>query len=73
MAFGATLVTDLVAPLPRGGSAPIDVVLKRQETQKVVASFSAMTLYSEATRDHSGSLAQDHALAGTHGAAGEAP
>jgi ABC-2 type transport system permease protein len=50
MAFGASLVTDLVAPLPPGGSAPIDVVLKREETQQLVASFSPMTLYSEATR-----------------------
>jgi ABC-2 type transport system permease protein len=50
MAFGASLVTDLVAPLPPGGAPPIDVVLKREETQQLAASFSPMTLYSEATR-----------------------
>ena len=50
MAFGASLVADLVAPLPPGGSPPIDVVVKREETQQLAASFSPMTLYSEATR-----------------------
>jgi ABC-2 type transport system permease protein len=52
MAFGASLVTDLVAPLPPGpsGSAPVELLLKREETQRLVASVSPMTLYSEATR-----------------------
>jgi ABC-2 type transport system permease protein len=50
MAFGASLVTDLVAPLPPGGSAPIGVVVQREAVQRVVASLSPMTLYSEATR-----------------------
>jgi ABC-type transport system involved in multi-copper enzyme maturation permease subunit len=43
-------VTDLVVPVPPGGAPPVDVVLKREEVQQVVASFSPMTLYSEATR-----------------------
>lgn len=52
MAFGASLVTDLVAPLPPGpaSSAPVELVLQREETQRLVASVSPMTLYSEATR-----------------------
>jgi hypothetical protein len=50
MAFGATLVSDLVAPLPPGGSPSIDVLLDREQTQRLVASFSPMTLYSDATR-----------------------
>jgi ABC-2 type transport system permease protein len=50
MAFGAALVTDLLAPLPPGGSPPLELVVKREETKQVVASISPMMLYSEATR-----------------------
>lgn len=49
MALGASLVTDIVAPLPPGNSLDPAVLVRRAETQEIVASLSPMTLYSDAT------------------------
>ncbi|MFQ5840633.1 MAG: ABC transporter permease [Candidatus Methylomirabilales bacterium] len=49
MALGASLVTDIVAPMPPGNSLDPAVLVRRAETQEIVASLSPMTLYSDAT------------------------
>ncbi|MFQ5883353.1 MAG: ABC transporter permease, partial [Candidatus Methylomirabilales bacterium] len=49
MALGARLVADILVPMPPGGSVDPATLVRRQETQQLVASLSPMTLYSEAT------------------------
>jgi ABC-2 type transport system permease protein len=49
MALGASLVADIAAPIPPGLSQNPEAIIRREETQRLVASFSPMTLYSEAT------------------------
>ncbi len=49
MALGASLVADIATPLPPGTSQDPNALIRREETQRMVASLSPMTLYSEAT------------------------
>ncbi|MFQ5829956.1 MAG: ABC transporter permease [Candidatus Methylomirabilia bacterium] len=49
IALGASLVADILAPLPPDGPADATVLIRREEAHRLVASFSPMTLYSEAT------------------------
>jgi len=49
MALGASLVADIVTPLPPGLSQDPEALVRREGTQRMVASLSPMTLYSEAT------------------------
>ncbi len=49
MALGASLIADAVTPIPPGASQDPAAIIRREETQRLVASFSPMTLYSDAT------------------------
>ena len=49
MAMGASLVADIVTPLSPGLTQNPEAIIRREETQHLVASLSPMTLYSEAT------------------------
>jgi ABC-2 type transport system permease protein len=50
MAFGASLAADLLVPAPPGlGSPDPEFVIRREQTQRLVASLSPITLYSDAT------------------------
>ncbi len=50
VSLGAGVLADAVAPVPQSGSQVTpEVILKHERVQRIVSSFSPMTLYSEAT------------------------
>ncbi len=49
MALGASLVADIFSPLPPGPSPDPEAIVRKDQTQRLVASLSPITLYSDAT------------------------
>ncbi len=50
VSLGAGVLADAVAPIPQSGSQVTpEIILKHERVQRIVSSFSPMTLYSEAT------------------------
>jgi len=49
MALGASLAADIFTPLPPGPSPDPEAIIRKEQTQRLVASLSPMTLYSDAT------------------------
>lgn len=49
VALGASLAADIISPIPPGQSSDPSASMRNERTREVVASFSPITLYSEAT------------------------
>jgi ABC-2 type transport system permease protein len=49
MALGASLASNLISPIPPGQSSDPAAILRNERTREIVASFSPITLYSQAT------------------------
>jgi ABC-2 type transport system permease protein len=48
MALGASLAADVISPIPPGQSSDPQAILRHERTREVAASFSPITLYSQA-------------------------
>ncbi|HWT82265.1 MAG TPA: ABC transporter permease [Candidatus Acidoferrum sp.] len=48
MALGASLAADVFSPIPPGRSSDPETILNHEQTRETVASFSPITLYSQA-------------------------
>jgi ABC-2 type transport system permease protein len=49
MALGASLASDIISPIPPGQSSDPSAIIRHERTREMVASFSPITLYSQAT------------------------
>jgi ABC-2 type transport system permease protein len=49
MALGASLASDIISPIPPGQSSDPEAIIRHERTREMVASFSPITLYSQAT------------------------
>jgi ABC-2 type transport system permease protein len=49
VALGASLASDLISPIPPGQSDDPSAKIRNERTREIVASFSPITLYSQAT------------------------
>jgi len=49
MALGASLASDIISPIPPGQSSDPTAIIRHERTREMVASFSPITLYSQAT------------------------
>jgi ABC-2 type transport system permease protein len=49
MALGASLASDIISPIPPGQSSDPSARMQNERTREIVASFSPITLYSQAT------------------------
>jgi len=49
VALGASLAADIISPIPPGQSSDPSARMRNERTREVVASFSPITLYSQAT------------------------
>ncbi|HSC72127.1 MAG TPA: ABC transporter permease, partial [Candidatus Methylomirabilis sp.] len=49
MALGANLAANMISPIPPGASNDPTALIQHERTREIVASFSPITLYSEAT------------------------
>jgi ABC-2 type transport system permease protein len=48
MALGASLAADVISPIPPGQSSDPQAILRHERTREMAASFSPITLYSQA-------------------------
>ncbi len=49
MALGASLASDVISPIPPGQSSDPSAIIRHERTHEIAASFSPITLYSQAT------------------------
>ncbi len=49
MALGASLASDVISPVPPGQSSDPSAIIRHERTREIAASFSPITLYSQAT------------------------
>ena len=49
VSLGAGVLSDVIAPISQSSASNPEMIIKREQVQRVISSFSPMTLYSDAT------------------------